>query len=188
MEALARPRLSESDWISAAIDVIAEAGIGAVTVESLARRLNVTKGSFYWHFPSREALLSAALQHWRDADTGDLIARVTHIADPRERLRTLFRLTSKTFRMHKVHSALLRAVDLPLVRTMMEAASAKRLQVLTQLFEECGLDAVQAGFRAQLAYSAYVGFLQLVVQAHLPRMSAERFDAYVEHVIETLVP
>ena len=42
--------------------------------------------------------------------------------------------------------------------------------------------------RARLAYSAYVGFLQLMLQLKLTRMSVEEFDAYVGHVVETLIP
>lgn len=57
-------RLSAEDWAQAALDLIAEQGVGAVAVEPLARRLGVTKGSFYWHFPSRDALLQAALERW----------------------------------------------------------------------------------------------------------------------------
>ena len=44
-------RLSAEDWAQAALDLIAEQGVAAVAVEPLARRLGVTKGSFYWHFP-----------------------------------------------------------------------------------------------------------------------------------------
>ena len=61
---LEKSRLSAEDWALAALDVIAESGLAAVAVEPLARRLGVTKGSFYWHFPSREALLVAALERW----------------------------------------------------------------------------------------------------------------------------
>src|SRR3546814_6866850 len=57
-------RLSAEDWAQAALDVVAESGVAAVAVEPLARRLGVTKGSFYWHYPSREALLEAALSRW----------------------------------------------------------------------------------------------------------------------------
>ena len=57
-------RLSAEDWAQAALDLIAEQGVAAVAVEPLARRLGVTKGSFYWHFPSRDALLQAALERW----------------------------------------------------------------------------------------------------------------------------
>ena len=45
------------DWVEAARSAMVEGGIDAVAVEPLARRLGVTKGSFYWHFKDRRALL-----------------------------------------------------------------------------------------------------------------------------------
>ena len=54
-------RLSADDWSAAALQQIGEQGVPALAVEPLARRLGVTKGSFYWHFPTRDALLQAAL-------------------------------------------------------------------------------------------------------------------------------
>ncbi len=59
-----RTRLSAEDWEDAALSLIAEQGVGALAVEALARQLGVTKGSFYWHFRTREALLQAALERW----------------------------------------------------------------------------------------------------------------------------
>ncbi|MEO7478195.1 MAG: helix-turn-helix domain-containing protein, partial [Lysobacteraceae bacterium] len=41
-------RLSAADWAQAALDQLGEQGLAAVGVEPLARRLGVTKGSFYW--------------------------------------------------------------------------------------------------------------------------------------------
>ena len=40
-------RLSATDWAQGALAMIAEQGVSAVAVEPLARRLGVTKGSFY---------------------------------------------------------------------------------------------------------------------------------------------
>ncbi len=42
--------------------------------------------------------------------------------------------------------------------------------------------------RARLTYAAYVGFLQLNLQLHQARMQQDEFDAYVEHLAQTLVP
>src|SRR3954447_26624309 len=52
------------DWELAALEAIREGGLAAVAVEPLARRLGVTKGSFYWHFKDRAALLDAAIHRW----------------------------------------------------------------------------------------------------------------------------
>lgn len=66
-------RLDRKDWISAAIDKLAREGIESVRVEPLARSLGVTKGSFYWHFKDRRALLDAVLDHWERVGTLDVI-------------------------------------------------------------------------------------------------------------------
>ena len=64
----AKARLSAADWEQAALETLAENGLAAVAVESLARRLGVTKGSFYWHFPTREALIQATIERWEHDD------------------------------------------------------------------------------------------------------------------------
>jgi AcrR family transcriptional regulator len=183
-----RPRLTAADWELGALELIADSGLAAVAVEPLAKRLGVTKGSFYWHFSSREALIDATLKRWSEDDAGDVLTRVQNIDDPRERLRTLFRITSRTVRLHKIYSALIKAVDHPSVGPRVEKTSEARLAFLTKLFSDAGLAAEVATHRARLAFAAYVGFLQMSLQIKMPRLSSGEFDAYVEHVIQTLVP
>ena len=186
--AIERPRLTAADWELGALELIADSGLAAVAVEPLAKRLGVTKGSFYWHFSTREALIEATLKRWSEDDAGDVVTRVQSIEDPRERLRTLFRVTSRTVRLHKIYSALIKAVDHPSVGPRVEKISEARLKFLTQLFTDAGLAPAIALHRARLAFAAYVGFLQMSLQIKMPRLSSGEFDAYVEHVIETLVP
>ena len=45
-----RSTLSAADWERAALELISEKGVQALAVEPLARRMGITKGSFYWHF------------------------------------------------------------------------------------------------------------------------------------------
>lgn len=182
-----RGRLSAADWEQAALDAIAEQGIGGAAVEPLARRLGVTKGSFYWHFPTRETLLKAALERWERIDEEEFLG-VEPIRDPRERLRALFRRTSREMQSHVVYSALLRALDHPVVQPVMSRVSQKRIDFLTIAYRQLGLDRLAASYRARLAYAAYAGFLQLSLQLGLPRLSHSEFDEYIDHTISTLIP
>ena len=84
-----RTNLTPLDWVIAGIAALAEGGIDAVRVERLAKVLRTTKGSFYWHFADRSALLLAMLDLWEREGTADLIDRVAHLADPAARLRHL---------------------------------------------------------------------------------------------------
>ena len=70
MATTGKTRLSREDWELAALDAIADGGIGAVAIEPLAAALGVTEGSFYAHFPSRDALIDAYLEERsKKADT-----------------------------------------------------------------------------------------------------------------------
>jgi AcrR family transcriptional regulator len=186
---LDRPsRLSADDWAQAALDLIAEQGVAAVAVEPLARRLGVTKGSFYWHFPSRDALLHAALERWETFEQETVFGTLEAVSDPRERLRALFRLVAHEVKPHVIHSELLKALDHPVVKPVMERVSKRRLDYLAASFRQAGLSRADAQHRARLTYAAYVGFLQLSLQLQQPRLHHDEFEQYVEHVMATLIP
>ena len=181
-------RLSADDWAQAALELIAEQGVAAVAVEPLARRLGVTKGSFYWHFPSREALLQAALERWETVEQQTVFGSLERVPDPRERLRSLFQMVAHEYQSHVIYSALLKALDHPAVQPVIDRVSKRRLDYLTASFRQTGLGREDALHRARLTYAAYVGFLQLNLQLHQARMPQEEFEAYVEHLTATLVP
>ena len=81
--------LAPRDWVIAGLTALADGGIDAVRVERLAKVLGTTKGSFYWHFADRPALLEAMLVLWEQEGTTDLIANVSDLDDPAERLRRI---------------------------------------------------------------------------------------------------
>lgn len=183
-----RTRLTAEDWEVAALQMIADQGVGALAVEALARQLGVTKGSFYWHFRTREALLQAALERWEQYGENEVLGRIEQIADPHQRLPELFRRAAHEVQPHRVYAALLKALDHPLVVPVMARVSQRRTEFLNTAYREAGLSPREALNRARLTYAAYVGFLQLNFTLGLPRLNHEEFDAYVEHMIATLIP
>ena len=72
---ITRTRGSEDLWLTAAYDLLTEAGVEAVKVMPLAKRLGVSRTSFYWHFRDRDALLEAMFLRWEQKNTGNLVAR-----------------------------------------------------------------------------------------------------------------
>ncbi len=181
-------RLSAEDWAQAALDMIAEQGVPAVAVEPLARRLGVTKGSFYWHFPSRDALLQAALERWEAFEQETVFGTLEAVADPRERLRALFRVVAHEVTPHIIYNELLKALDHPTVQPVIDRVSQRRLDYLTASLRQAGMGRTDAQHRARLTYAAYVGFLQLNMQLQQSKLQHDEFDAYVEHVMSTLIP
>jgi AcrR family transcriptional regulator len=78
-----RPRASEREalqtrraLIDAAAKLIAERGYRGTTVNDVAQRSGLSKGTFYWHFKTKEELLHAVLEERIDRPVMDLIARL----------------------------------------------------------------------------------------------------------------
>src|SRR5689334_18372534 len=115
-----RPALvGAEDWIEAALAALRAEGPAAVAVERLAQRLGVTKGSFYWHFTNRDALLQAALTRWEARDTTELLQGLRSVRDPRLRLQALFE-AAMDGRDAATFVPLSALVDDPIIRTVVD--------------------------------------------------------------------
>ena len=192
--------LTAEDWVRAAAEAIEEGGVGAVAVEPLARKLGVTKGSFYWHFENRDALLKAALERWEKEATEAVIAAVNQISDPRERLRQLLAeaTTEEPLDGHAsgteiyfsdaLELAISDAADDPLVRPVLRRVSERRIDYLEECYRALGLPPEEARHRALLVYAAYVGTLRLAREAPGRLPQGDDYLAYQQHFIAALVP
>ena len=157
----ANTKVGKDDWTRAALEVIAAEGVGGVKVESLANRLGITKGSFYWHFSDRQDLIAGALELWYRLATADVIERLDRIEDPERRLRALFAESFGDVVNGPIDALLVGQVDDPVVGPTVVRATAERLEFLTRTYRDLGLPRERAAARARLAYAAYLGMSHL---------------------------
>lgn len=155
-------RLTRDDWITVALDAIADGGLAAVGVEPLAARLGATKGSFYWHFKNRDALLEAAIRRWEKETTTDVVAEITAAHDaPASQFRRLVVGVIERAEQDRVGPALLASATHPAVAPALERVTAARLNLIAAVLRRLGFPPADARRRALLAYSAYLGHGQL---------------------------
>lgn len=182
-------RLNRQAWVQAALDAIAEGGLAAVAVVPLAKRLGATKGSFYWHFESRQALIEAALADWEHSHTAAVIAEIKAASDdPLQQLRLLFKRVTELAARDRIELALLATADHATVQPLLDRVTRQRIDFAARLFQQLGLSRDEAKRRALLAYSAYLGHAQLVhaTPQLLPRTKAAK-RAYLTHVLTALM-
>ena len=82
--------LEREDWLRAARLALLRGGVEAVRVEKLARDLDVTKGSFYWHFKDRDELLDLLLREW-ESEVQEIVLQIGR-GSRRERVHRMLRL------------------------------------------------------------------------------------------------
>lgn len=147
-------KLSRTDWMRAARLALLRGGVGSVRIEKLARELGVTKGSFYWHFSDREALLEALLEEW-ESEADLLIGAIG--APPAVGMPALLeRLAHNVVASERgdvpSDAAIFAwaAVD-PRIAQRVDAAETERVSLLAALIGDSA--------RAELAYMAYLGFI-----------------------------
>jgi AcrR family transcriptional regulator len=173
-------KLAAQDWIDAALTAIADRGLAAVAVEPLARVLGATKGSFYWHFQNREALVAAALAAWEAGETLEVESMLAPLPDSAARLRVLLRAALDDRLGARVEAGLLADSNVPSVHAALERATRARTAYLRRLFEEFGSDTPRE--RATTTFAIYLGLLHLR-RAHSTRApQGEDLDRYVQHV------
>ncbi|WP_309132385.1 TetR/AcrR family transcriptional regulator [Brevibacterium sp.] len=181
-----RKRLTADDWTIAALDAVAEGGLSAIAIEPLAVRLGSTKGSFYWHFSGRDALIVATLELWERLDTEEVIAEIAEVPVGVPRLRALLfgAVESRSERGARVELALQASAQHPLVAPLLARVTRRRLDYLAEQFTAIGFDADEARQRAQLAYTGYLGIAQL---AHATPAEADLSPDYLETMLDVLV-
>jgi AcrR family transcriptional regulator len=178
--------LRREEWTRAALDAIAEGGLPAVAVEPLAVRLGVSKGSFYWHFADRAALIAAALQLWEETGTEAGHRALATVADPRERLRRLFAEAFGYSLAGQIEAALIGDADHAAVGPVLRRVTDRRIAFTLQAFVELGFDRERARHRALVAYTAYLG--SFAVRRSDPRAAPGRrtLDAFLDELLEML--
>ncbi|MFG2123619.1 TetR/AcrR family transcriptional regulator [Streptomyces sp. NPDC048710] len=182
-----RKRLTAQDWADAALSAMGEGGLAAVAIEPLAVRLGTTKGSFYWHFANREALIEAALDRWEQKSTESVIAGLKSEPDPAVRLRRLFVEASELAAEDPLEVSLPASAGHPRVAAVLRRVTERRVGYLAELFIELGFRRDEARRRALLAYTGYLGHAQLAHAVPETLPAGEEGERYVASVLDTLM-
>ncbi|MZD10473.1 TetR family transcriptional regulator [Streptomyces sp. SID5785] len=184
-----KPRLSAQTWADAALEAIAEGGLAAVAIEPLAARLGTTKGSFYWHFSNRDALIDAALDRWAEINTEGTIAGVEEEPDPEQRIRLLFAFAIQAATEDPLEVALLATAGHPRVSAALRRVTERRVAYVADLFAALGFPPAEARRRGLLAYTVYLGHAQLghAAPSVLPPEKDGEFRTYLDDALGVLM-
>ena len=168
-------------WLDAAYQLLVDGGVEAVKVMPLAERLGLSRTSFYWHFPDREALLAGLVDRWKAKNTGNLIARCEAPATTiTEAMLNLFDCWYDDGLFDSRLEFAMRTWSLtdPAVAAAMNEADAARVAAIAALFRRFGYGEAEADTRARTLYLTQVGYIAVRSEESLD-VRLSRNPAYV---------
>ena len=166
-------RLTADDWINFALTTLVRDGYEALKADVLARKLRVSRGSFYWHFADLGAFHAAVIERWKQVATEAIITDIERHAAAGQRLEAL------------LHHAFAHGAAIELrMRAWADnnAASARALaeidgrrrRYIEQLLQQAGIAPELAAARTQILYWTYLG-----AALGRTRLTGERLDKIV---------
>ncbi len=175
-------RGSPDVWLQAAHDLLVENGVDAVRILPLAKRLNIARTSFYWHFKDRETLLAALADRWAARTTTGLVAATTAYAETKaEAMLNLIScfLDDTAFDSRLEFAIRSWALQDSAIMARLNAEDDTRITALTALYHRWGYGGVDADTRARAVYLTQIGYISMQVTEDLGIRMA-RIPAYVE--------
>ena len=152
---VSKERFSRDSWLALALDVLAEEGKAKIKIEYLAKRLGVTKGSFYSHFSDKRDFIASVSFYWADTLTATVLENLSQREGSAEEKLLLLMQTIKNQEIDR-YDIVMRswALDEPLVAEQVEKVDRARFEYIKSLFAEMGFVGEELEMRSML-FQAY---------------------------------
>lgn len=157
-------RGSPEVWLEAAYAMFLESGIGSVKILPLAKRLGLSRTSFYWFFRDREELLVALITRWRDKNTGGIIRQSEAYAETiTEAMLNICDcwLNSEIFDSKFEFAVRSWALQSGHILGDVHEADQMRIDALKRLFMRFGYAETVADVRARTTYLLQIGYITM---------------------------
>ena len=153
-----RERLTREQWLTRSLDILSEEGPGELRIDTIAAKMKVTRGSFYWHFKNRADYIKNLAEYWLWSSTDEVIDTVNGMdADPKTKLTTLItHVIRENLAGYDIAAQMLMHKE-PQIAPIITEAFVHRASCIQSLFKEMGYQGQDLATRTHL----FVGFFSL---------------------------
>jgi AcrR family transcriptional regulator len=148
------------DWLEEGMAILEDLGAESLTIETLTKRLDITKGSFYHHFKNFKNFKESLLGFYEKERTLQIIQLAEREKTPRAGLERIIRATLQPSHLEVAIRAW--ALQDIVVQEYQRRIDQQRLAYLEELNYALIGDHVKATRMARLFYSIYVGSQHIV--------------------------
>ncbi|TKV77040.1 TetR/AcrR family transcriptional regulator [Rhizobium sp. AU243] len=157
-------RGSQEGWLEAAYQALLESGVDSVKILPLAKKLNLSRTSFYWFFKDREELLAALVARWREKNTGSIVRQSEAYAETlAEAMLNVFDcwLDPTLFDNRFEFAVRSWALQSDVILAEVRKADEMRMAALARMFVRFGHNENTADVRARTTYLVQIGYISM---------------------------
>lgn len=168
-------------WLEAAYDSLLESGVDSVKILPLAKKLGLSRTSFYWFFKDREELLDGLLGRWRDKNTGSIVKQSEAYAESlAEAMLNVFDcwVNKELFDSQFEFAVRSWALQSPEILTEVQRADQTRMDAIGRMFMRFGYAEVPADVRARTTYLVQIGYISMQAKEDLA-LRMKRIPEYI---------
>jgi AcrR family transcriptional regulator len=176
------PSLNREQYFELGLELLAEGGAKAVTIDALCTRLRVTKGSFYHHFAGVRGFVSQLLAYWEDRYGQRLAREALAACGPAELIPLLKHGASREVH-HEAESAIRAlAQSAPEAAEVQRRVDQGREDLLIDAYTGAGVPATSAATLARIGMAILIGTQQRERPVDRDRLFAlfEEYQRWVE--------
>lgn len=144
-------RVDKELWLRTALETVAHTNSDKISIDALANKLNVTKGSFYHHFKSRQDLVDQIIEYWVQRFNAYVIETVSAIeGSGEEKLLALMKLVNQEgLNLYDTTLRAWAAKDSKIAAKILEV-DLDRYKLLKSLFSEMGFEGEELEIRTRI--------------------------------------
>lgn len=184
MTKLTNNKISADAWLDEALQALAGQGWQAVAVEPLAKKLGVTKGSFYWHFKNRGELVTQLLSFWEQIEERYIQEYQARFVDADIFLKEVLTILIQDELNKRVFLALNQNKDNGEISVVYDRAVKRRVSLFESVYVQMGVRKSQAKEKSLQTYCSYLGLIQLLVNPPVDILTTKDEKRLVSCIIE----
>lgn len=160
-------KATREDWLNIALTTLVDEGIEQVKIMLLAKKLNVSRASFYWYFSDKESLYDELIRYWTAMNTQVIIRQAARPAPSIiEAVANIFSCWMDEQSFSPKLEAAIRAWahQDKQINQIVGRQDEKRLKAIKRMYLGHGYEERDAFIRARVLYFMQIGYYALNIQ------------------------
>jgi AcrR family transcriptional regulator len=170
-------RLSRAQWLQKSLDLLISGKHGKLRIDNITKELNVTKGSFYWHFKNRVDYITRLAEYWDHIVQDELIEQANErYDDHKERMAYIIR-EALTRKLTSYDAAMqMMAQKEPYIAPIISNGFKKRMSFVESVLKSMGFKGGKLELRKHLLVSYFLLDAALADQSTLKKRLKKALD------------